>query len=124
MYPAKVYLLERNRWAMLLAYLHRRTLVLLTPLLLVTEIVMWCYCILRGWSFIRAKFESYLWVIGKRRIIQGHRRFTESARTVSDWGVIKKLRWGYAWSQLLAIGRERGASRRQTTRGLPTKRFD
>jgi GT2 family glycosyltransferase len=124
MYPAKVYLLERNRWAMLLAYLHRPTLVLVMPLLLVTEILMWCYCLLRGWAFMRAKFESYLWVVGRWRQIQERRRFTESARAVSDWAVMKKLRWAYPWSQLVAIGRERGPSRRHNTRGLSRERWD
>jgi len=124
MYPAKLYLLERNRWAMLLTYLRPMTLVLLSPLLIITEMVMWCYCILRGWSFVRSKFESYRWVAGMLGTIQKRRQSTESARKVSDWEVIRKLKWGYAWKQLLAIGRERGMSRRQVTRGLSTEHFD
>lgn len=124
MYPAKLYLLERNRWAMLLAYLRPVTLVLLLPLLIITETVMWCYCILRGWSFVRSKFESYRWVASMLGTIQKRRDITDSARKVSDWGVIRKLKWGYSWKQLLAIGRERGMSRRQVTRGLSTEHFD
>jgi GT2 family glycosyltransferase len=123
-YPTKIYLLERNRWAMLLAYLHLPTLVLLMPPLLVTEVMMWCYCILRGWAFVRAKFQSYLWLIRRRGQIWERRQFAESARAVSDWAVVKKLRWAYTWNQLLALGRERGASRRQNTRGLSRERLD
>lgn len=61
--PTKLYLLERNRWAMLLAYLRWPSLLALSPALLVTEVLMWGFCLWRGWPFIRAKIASYRWVV-------------------------------------------------------------
>jgi GT2 family glycosyltransferase len=112
--PAKLHLLERNRWAMLLAYLHRSTLALLSPVFLATEILMWTYCLLRGWSFIQAKAVSYQWVFRHRRQIAKRRRLTEPLRVLSDWQLLRRLRWAYAWEQFLVLGRGRRPSRRQT----------
>ena len=116
--PAKLHLLERNRWAMLLAYLHRSTLVLLLPVFLATEVLMWGYCLLRGWSFIRAKALSYQWVFRHRRQIAERRRLAESLRSVSDWQLLGRLSWAYAWDQFLVLGRERRPSRRHPEGGI------
>lgn len=120
MYPAKLHLLERNRWAMLLAYLHPSTLVLLIPAFIATEMLMWGYCVLRGWSFIRAKAVSYQWVFRHRGQIAERRRLAESLRLLSDWQLLRRLRWAYTWDQFLTLGRERGPSRRQPEGGIPT----
>jgi len=119
MYPEKLYLLERNRWTMLLAYLHGSTLLCLTPALILTEAMMWSYCFLRGWAFMRAKVRSYRWVWSHRDEMRRRRRLAESVRQVSDWQVLRRLRWSYAWSQFLVLGRERGASQRRNIRDLP-----
>jgi GT2 family glycosyltransferase len=113
MYPAKLHLLERNRWAMLLAYLHRSTLLLLIPALMATEMLMWAYGLLRGWSFIKAKALSYQWVFRHWRQIAERRRLADSLRLLSDWQLLRRLRWTYAWDQFVVLGRERGPSRRQ-----------
>jgi GT2 family glycosyltransferase len=119
MYPTKLHLLERNRWAMLLAYLHRSTLVLLIPALLATEMLMWCYCLIRGWSFIRAKMVSYRWVFRHRGQISERRQLAESLRVLSDGQLLSRLRWAYAWDQFVVLGRERGPSLRQPSSGAP-----
>ncbi|MEK6325048.1 MAG: glycosyltransferase family 2 protein [Acidobacteriota bacterium] len=112
MYPAKIHLLERNRWAMLFAYLRWSSLLILLPALLLTEILIWGYCILRGSSFIAAKWASYRWVCGRWQEIRERRRLAESVRVISDWSLLKTLRWTYAWNQFVAIGAERGPSAR------------
>ena len=119
MYPAKLHLLERNRWSMLLAYLRRPSLMLLSPALLMTEILMWCYCFVRGTGFLQAKIESYRWILQHWPQIKTRRRIAESLRVVSDWKVLKNLHWMYAFGQFATLGRERGASRRQPVGGLP-----
>lgn len=118
MYPAKLHLLERNRWAMLLAYLHRSTLLPLIPALMATEMLMWAYCLLRGWSFIQAKAASYQWIYRHRGQIGERRRLAESLRVLSDWQLLSRLRWAYAWNQFLTLGRERGPSRRHPEGGI------
>lgn len=118
MYSEKLHLLERNRLAMLLAYLHWSTLILLIPSLIITEALMWGYCVLRGPSFMRAKLSSYRWVFRRLGQIGERRTFIDSVRTVSDWKLLKNLRWAYAWDQFVVLGRERGDSPRQPVGGI------
>lgn len=115
----KLHLLERNRCAMLLAYARWSTLMLLSPALLTTEILLWSYCLLRGPDFVRAKLAAYRWALRQWPQIQRRRRLAESLRVVSDWKLLGRLRWLYALDQFLILGRERGASRRRPVRDLP-----
>ncbi len=120
MYPEKLHLLERNRWAMLLAYLHSSTLLILLPAFFATEILMWGYCFLRGWSFMKAKAASYQWVYQHRPQIDKRRRLATSLRVLSDFQLLRRFRWTYAWDQFVVLGRERGPSARQPEGGMPT----
>jgi hypothetical protein len=121
MYPEKLFLLERNRVAMLITNLRAATLLGLAPLLLTTELMMWGYCLLRGWNFLQAKAASYRWVFQHRRALAQRQAFVNSLRQCSDWAVLKKLQWGYAWDQFFTLGQERGESQRQPAGGLPVK---
>jgi GT2 family glycosyltransferase len=115
MYPGKLYLLERNRWAMLLAYLHRRSLIAIFPLLLLTESLLWGYCLLRGWSFVKAKAASYRGVVQQWPLIKKQQQLAESVRVIPDWKLLRGLHWTYAVDQFVTLGVERGPSRRQRT---------
>ena len=95
------------------------TLAGLIPALIFTEALMWGYCVLRGWPFIRAKLISYRWVLAQWPKIQERRRLAESVRVISDWGLLKHLSWVYAWDRFVLLGRERGRSQRQPSGGLP-----
>ncbi|MBX5492967.1 MAG: glycosyltransferase family 2 protein [Chloroflexi bacterium] len=119
MYPVKLYLLERNRWAMLASYLRWPTLVALSPLLLLTEGLMWSYCALKGPAFLVAKARSYVWVVAQWPRLRHRRRWVERARVRTDWALLRRLRWGYAWNQFLILGRARGRSERARIRELP-----
>jgi GT2 family glycosyltransferase len=112
MFPQKLFLLERNRWSMLLADTRAPTRLALAPLLALSELMMWGYCLLRGPAFLRAKLDSYRWISGNRGRIRDRRRFVESLRRRSDWGVLRRLHWGYPVDQFVALGRERGESER------------
>jgi GT2 family glycosyltransferase len=112
MFPHKLFLLERNRRKMLLADLGGRTRVAISPLLALTELMMWGYCLLRGPKFLRAKRESYGWVRANRPLIRARRDRIESVRRRSDWQVLRGLRWGYPLDQFVTLGRERGDSTR------------
>ena len=112
MFPEKLFLLERNRGAMLATNLRPWTKVALSPLLALTALMMWGYCLLRGRSFIAAKVRSRRWIGGHRERLRERRRFVESLRRSSDWGVLRKLHWGYPLDQFLTLGRERGESER------------
>jgi GT2 family glycosyltransferase len=112
MFPQKLFLLERNRWKMLLADLRGRTRLALSPLLALSELMMWGYCLLRGPKFMRAKLDSYGWVRANRALIRERRELVASVRRRSDWEVLRGLRWGYPLGQFLTLGRERGESER------------
>jgi len=112
MFPHKLFLLERNRWSMLLANMRRATRFAISPLLLISELMMWGYCLLRGPSFVRAKLDSYRWISTHRERIRERRRYVESLRGRSDWGVLRRMHWGYPVDQFVTLGRERGESER------------
>jgi len=112
MFPHKLFLLERNRWKMLLADLRGRTRLALLPLLGLSELMMWGYCLLRGPKFLRAKRDSYLWVRGNRSEIRARTEQIAAIRRRSDREVLRGLRWGYPLDQFLTLGRERGRSER------------
>jgi GT2 family glycosyltransferase len=112
MFPHKLFLLERNRWSMLLANTRTLTRLALSPLLALSELMMWGYCLLRGPSFMRAKLDSYRWISTHRERIRERRRFVDSLRRRSDWGVLRRMHWGYPLDQFVTLGRERGESER------------
>jgi GT2 family glycosyltransferase len=112
MFPHKLFLLERNRRKMLLSDLRALTRVAISPLLAVSELMMWGYCLLRGPKFLRAKWQSYRWTRANRAQIRARREQVDSVRERSDWAVLRGLRWGYPLDQFLTLGRERGKSTR------------
>jgi GT2 family glycosyltransferase len=112
MFPHKLFLLERNRWSMLLANTRGLTRLALSPLLALSELMMWGYCLLRGPSFLRAKLDSYRWITTHRERIRERRRFVDAHRRRSDWGVLRLMHWGYPVEQFVTLGRERGESER------------
>ena len=115
MFPRKLFLLERNRRKMLLADLRGRTRLAISPLLVLTELMIWGYCLLRGPKFLRAKLDSYRWVRSNRHKIGERRGKVDSVRRPSDWEVLGGLSWGYPLDQFLTLGRERGESERNRT---------
>lgn len=121
MYPEKLFLLERNRWAMLMTHLRPATWLALAPFLLFTECLMWSYCLLRGPAFQKAKLASYQWVAAQTKALRERQRAVEALRRRSDWEVLRRLRWNYNWDQFFSLGRERGRSQREPKGGLPVK---
>ncbi len=95
----------------------------LSPLLVLTELMMWGYCLLRGPKFLRAKRQSYGWVRASRAQIGQRREQVDSVRRRSDREVLRGLDWGYPLDQFWTLGRERGQSQRDrfaTSSGRPT----
>src|SRR5262249_46482777 len=112
MFPQKLFLLEPNRWKMLLPNLHGRTRLALSPLLAITELMMWGYCLLRGPKFLRGKWESYAWLRRNGEVVRHRRREIAPLLRVSDWAVLRRMHWGYPLDQFVTLGRERGKSER------------
>jgi GT2 family glycosyltransferase len=112
MFPHKLFLLERNRRRMLRADLRLGTRLAISPVLGLTELMTWGYCLLRGPKFLRAKWQSYGWVRANRSQIRARREQVDAVRQRSDWAALRGLRWGYPLGQFLTLGRERGESSR------------
>jgi len=112
MFPHKLFLLERNRRKMLLSDLRPSTRLAISPLLALSGLMMWGYCLLRGPKFLRAKWQTYRWTRANRAEIRARREQIDAIRKRSDWQVLRGLRWGYPLDQFLTLGRERGESTR------------
>ncbi len=119
MYPEKLYLLERNRWALLLSHLRMGRLVLLSPALILTELMVWGLALVRGSKFLRAKARGYTWVWAHRGEIASWRKTVFSRGTYDDVRLREATRWSYPIHQLGLLGGERGESSRQPPGGLP-----
>ncbi len=78
----KNYLVERNRLVLLLTAYELRTLVLLGPLLAVTEGAMFATALAGGWS--REKMRGWAWLWRHRRWIRDRRRRLQAERILPD----------------------------------------
>ena len=80
----KLYYLERNRIWMLLKLFTWRTLVLITPALILTEFVSWVYALKSGRPYLFAKLSSYVAVFEARDAIMRRRHSVQAGRCVGD----------------------------------------
>jgi GT2 family glycosyltransferase len=119
MYPEKLYLLERNRWALLLSHLRLRRLALLTIPLIISELLVWGLAIVRGPRFVLAKWRSYRWAFANRRSIRDWRFRVFSRANYDSANLGRNVHWGYPVGQLFGLGMERGDSARVPPGGLP-----
>lgn len=120
MSPEKLFLLERNRWEMLLANTRWATRLILAPFLLWTELMMWAYCASRGRPMLMAKKRSYASIRKRRKIIDERRFAINRLRLATDREVIAALNWNYSWDQLVFVGKNRTTRGRRGGREMPT----
>ncbi len=74
--------MERNRLWCLASNMEARTLVLLAPLLVVTEAAIWAFAFRGNWA--REKLAGYRDLWSSRRALRAHRRRVQSTRRVAD----------------------------------------
>jgi len=117
MHAEKYHLLERNRLAMLLAYLRPVTLLALLPMLALTEALAWGYACLRRNGFVGAKWRAYGWLLAHRGHIRERRRLAEKLRRVGDLRLLAGFGWTYDWRQFGTLARERGPGKRRPDAG-------
>lgn len=82
--PMKTYYQERNRYLMLLKSLRWRTLLLLAPALILSEVITWGFVLLRDRARIRNKLFAYAWILFWWREIMQKRAETQKQRRVTD----------------------------------------
>ena len=85
----KWFLLERNRGFSVLANYEARTLLLLAPLLLATELGLLAVAAYGGW--LSQKLRSYRSVFALRRRVMAQRRAVQATRRRSDAEVLKRF---------------------------------
>ena len=122
MHAEKLYLLERNRLAMLASYLAPATRLWLSPLLLLTEFLLWGYALIRGPSFLAAKGRSYGGLWRNRQQIRLRRNQARRLRMRSDPAVLASMKLSYPIRQLLTLARESAPPRKPVPTPKPRMR--
>lgn len=89
--PKKMYYVERNRYMILLKNLHFKTILIMIPSLILTEIVTWGYAISRGKEYIKSKIKAYYFTFKNLKKILEKRKSTQKFRKVKDKVVISKF---------------------------------
>ena len=87
--PRKSYLLERNRLVFCLSAYSRRTLLLLAPVLLATELGMLALAAREGWA--RDKVAGWGWLVRHAGLVSRRRRKTQALRRVPDGELAEHL---------------------------------
>jgi GT2 family glycosyltransferase len=85
----KLYLLERNREICVLTTFDRRSLLVLAPILALTEVLMLAASVAGHWS--GAKLRGWRWIWVHRRWIAARRARIQSERVVPDAVVLRRL---------------------------------
>lgn len=107
MTPEKFFHLEKNRLYLLFSIFHWYTLLLLSPMLLVIEAMIFAYSIIKGWPYPRSKLGAYLAAFKERKHIWNIRHSYSNLRRISDWTLLRKMNWNLEWKQLFGIVRFR-----------------
>ncbi len=119
MYPDKYYLLERNRWALLLSHLRVGRLFAISPALALTEVMTWGLALLRGSGFLKAKARAAAWIWKNRSEIRAWRREVFARPSQDASNLYSNTFWSYPLRQMGILGGERGDSSRVPPGGLP-----
>ena len=85
----KFFLLERNRWYCILTHYSKKTLYKLFPSLLVIEIALLLFYLVKG--MIREKIAGYLDIIKNRKLISQKRKELEAKKIISDREIIEQF---------------------------------
>ncbi len=99
----KLYRLEKDRGKLLLSTLDPLTLVLGSPGFLAIELMVFAYALVRGPAYAGAKLSAWRALWRERRQTRDLRRQRRTLRQVSDWRLLRSLRWGLEWGQLLRV---------------------
>jgi GT2 family glycosyltransferase len=95
--PQKMYLLERNRFMTVVKNYGRRSLALVLPMVMLFEIPIFFYSIIRGWGIF--KLKSYLYIAQNLRNILRKRRQIQKLRVVDDKEIVRLFSPGILFMQ-------------------------
>jgi hypothetical protein len=120
MSPEKFFLLERNRLEMLSANLGGGAKLLLSPVVLATEIAVWLYALRKGSALTHAKLRSYRSFRERHSIRAERRSQVRSFRKISDRELLRALQWNYPRSQTRTLHHDTPTTGRRGNRDMPT----
>ncbi len=89
--PESLYLLQRNRLLTLLTLQRLRTLLVIAPCLVVSELVMGAYFISHGWAGVCGRLLRYFARPATWRLIAARRREVRALRCRSDAEIVKRF---------------------------------
>ncbi len=95
----KTFYQERNRYIMLLKLLHWRTLALLVPAFILSELVTWGFTLLKDRGNVANKPAAYLAVFKLWKSIMAQRKQTQAVRRVSDHELLAELTYKMEFEQ-------------------------
>ena len=81
-HSTKNYFMERNRLLFVASAFEGRTIALLSPVLLATEVATWLLAFREGWA--KDKLAGWRWTLRHRGWLRGHRRRLQALRKVPD----------------------------------------
>jgi len=87
----KTFYQERNRYLMLLKIFKWPTLLVLSPALLLAELITWGFSLSRDRNHLGNKFKAYAWIIHNWGKIMAKRRRTQLMRTVKDRALLRVM---------------------------------
>lgn len=89
MTPERYFILERGRYMLLLKNFSRRTLVLLLPSLMLTEMLTWAYALYYGKKYVVSKIAVYKWMLKNLAKTIEKREKVQKLRRVHDNSLLK-----------------------------------
>ena len=101
MNPRKFYEIEKNRVRLLLEAWSISSLLLLSPMLLSIEGMIWAYSLLKGSEYMKLKLMSYKDL--NLKLIRARRRQVRAIRVVSDFHMMRVLKKRLEIRQLLGV---------------------
>lgn len=99
--PWKEFYLERNRYLILLKNFDSKTLLLLLPSLLITEIMTMGHAVLNGPKYIKSKLLAYFWILRNIRVVLEKRHETLSKKEITDREFFGLLDWRIPFEQVI-----------------------
>lgn len=95
----KYHWLERNRHQLLLKNLRWRTLILLLPTLITSELISLGFAILNGRQHIFGKMKAYFWILKNRQRLMARRQSTQALRRAKDHDLLEVCTYKMPYQQ-------------------------
>jgi GT2 family glycosyltransferase len=97
--PEKVFYQERNRYLMLLKTLRWRTMLILLPAQLLTEVMTWGFVLYNDRAHFKNKLRAYVWIINNWSDIMRKRKGVQEQRCVRDRELLRHTTFNLDFNQ-------------------------